>query len=69
MKIIMSLLKLFPFSYHSEHGFAQAPLEEITGDEYEKLKSKTKPIKNVDFQEIDIDESQIGCTGGVCPIK
>lgn len=59
--------KSLSFLLHNEHGFDQAPLEEITKQEYEELVSKTKIIKslvgNVDF------ESQDECASGVCPVK
>ena len=61
-------VKTVSFLLHSEHGFQQAPLEEITKEQYEELKAKTKPISGVSFKEEDvagIDE----CQSGVCPIK
>jgi ribonucleotide reductase alpha subunit len=60
-------IKAVSFLLHSEHGFAQAPYEEITQTEYEDLKAKTTPITggNVGEGELDIEE----CEGGHCPIK
>lgn len=58
--------KSLSFLLHSDHGFDQAPLEEITEEAYNKLKKKTKLITSVssaDFE--DIDE----CSSGACPIK
>lgn len=62
-------LKTVSFLLHSEHGFDQAPYEEITEEEYKKMIKKVKPITGVEIDESTIDESQLGCSGGVCPIK
>lgn len=58
--------KSLSFLLHNEHGFSQAPLEEITQEEYEKLVKKTKLITSVDVAEFDSDDE---CASGVCPIK
>lgn len=58
--------KSLSFLLHSEHGFDQAPLEEITKEEYDKLVKKTKPITGVTSAEFDDDEE---CSTGVCPIR
>lgn len=59
--------KSLSFLLHNEHGFNQAPLEEITKEQYEKLLSSSKVITsvagNIDFEGSD------ECAGGVCPIK
>lgn len=62
-------LKTVSFLLHSEHGFDQAPYEEITKEEYAKLSKNVKPITNVEIDEDSIDGSEIGCASGVCPIK
>ena len=62
-------LKTVSFLLHSDHGFDQAPYEEITREEYLKLSKNVKPIVNVEVDEDSIDGSQIGCESGVCPIK
>jgi ribonucleotide reductase alpha subunit len=62
-------LKTVSFLLHSEHGFQQAPYEEINKKQYEKMVKDVNPITNVEIDENSIDESQIGCEGGVCPIK
>jgi len=60
-------LKTVSFLLHSEHGFDQAPLEEITKEQFEELSSKVKKIESLsatgDF-EMDAE-----CATGVCPIK
>lgn len=59
--------KSLSFLLHSDHGFDQAPFEEITEEQYNKLVKKTKLItgvnSNVEFQSDD------ECASGVCPIK
>jgi ribonucleotide reductase alpha subunit len=58
--------KSLSFLLHSEHGFLQAPLEEITEEEFFKLRSTTHMItsvENADFEGVD------ECAGGACPIK
>lgn len=62
-------VKTVSFLLHKEHGFVQAPLEEISREQYEDMISKTFPIKSVEVSEQDISEDQVGCVGGVCPIK
>lgn len=61
-------VKSVSFLLHNEHGFDQAPLEEITKEKYEELKANTTPITSVgqiNFDDIDIAE----CEGGACPIR
>ena len=64
-----SNLKTVSFLLHSDHGFDQAPLEEITKDEYDKLMKSVTPITDCEISEEDISSDQIGCAGGACPIK
>lgn len=61
-------IKSVSFLLHSEHGFKQAPYEEIDEKTYIKLKSKTKPIENIQIQTGDSIEG-VECEGGACPIK
>lgn len=62
-------LKTVSFLLHSEHGFQQAPFEEITKEEYDEIVKSVKPITSID----SIDEESIldsfECEGGVCPVK
>lgn len=58
--------KSLSFLRHKDHGFKQAPLEEITKEEYDKLVKKTTLITHVANAEYDADDE---CAGGVCPIK
>ena len=62
-------LKTVSFLLHSDHGFDQAPMEEITEEEYKKRKKNTKPITNCEISEDAISSDQIGCVSGACPIK
>ena len=58
--------KSLSFLLHSEHGFAQAPLEEITVEEFNRLFNTVTIIDSVSNADFDgIDE----CASGACPIK
>jgi hypothetical protein len=58
--------KSLSFLLHSEHGFMQAPYEEITKEQYETLVSKTKIITKLEHANF---ESNDECASGVCPIR
>lgn len=59
--------KSLSFLLHNEHGFHQAPLEEITKEQYEALVASTKLITKIDtVTEFDGD---LECAGGACPVK
>lgn len=60
-------VKSVSFLLHNEHGFTMAPYEEITKDEYAKLRSKIKPLS----MATDVGAGDLGveCEGGACPIK
>ena len=64
----LQYLKTISFLCHSEHGFAQAPKEAITQEQYEKLSKKIKPLE---FDNINSGEllTEIECAGGACPIR
>lgn len=61
-------VKSVSFLLHSEHGFAQAPLEEITEEQYKEYMKNVTPILTGDVKENDLLDS-FECVGGVCPIK
>jgi ribonucleoside-triphosphate reductase len=61
-------LKTVSFLLHSEHGFDQAPLEEISRQDYEVMVKSVKPITNCEVNEEDIKGS-FECATGACPIK
>ena len=61
-------VKSVSFLLHNEHGFDQAPLEEITKEEYKEMKAKVVPItslSSLNMDDIDIAE----CDSGACPIR
>lgn len=59
--------KSLSFLLHSDHGFKQAPFEEISKERYEQLVKKTRLITHIE-QELDMDDSS-DCAGGACPIR
>lgn len=61
-------LKTVSFLLHSEHGFDQAPLEEITKEQYEEMVAKVKPINEIGQGDDTLDTSA-ECVSGVCPIR
>jgi len=58
--------KSLSFLLHSDHGFLQAPYEEITKEQYEELVAKTTVIEQVDEASFDAADE---CASGACPIK
>ncbi|MDB4725811.1 hypothetical protein OAF54_00150 [bacterium] len=60
-------VKTCSFLLHSDHGFAQAPYEEITKEKYEELVAKVAPITDVNISEEDFELEE--CATGACPIK
>jgi ribonucleoside-diphosphate reductase alpha chain/ribonucleoside-triphosphate reductase len=63
-------LKTVSFLLHSDHGFAQAPLEEITKEQYDELTKNILPITGLDsIVEESVSSDTLGCETGVCPIK
>ncbi len=61
-------VKSVSFLLHNEHGFKQAPLEEITEEEFNKYSQLVKPILSGEIKEDDMLDS-FECVGGICPIK
>jgi ribonucleoside-triphosphate reductase (thioredoxin) len=63
-------IKSVSFVLHKEHGFAQAPYEEITKEKYEELCSQLKPFNT---KEVTLDSnkelSMDDCSTGACPIR
>lgn len=58
--------KSLSFLLHSDHGFLQAPYEEIDEDEYNRLLGKTKIINSITIAEFDSNDE---CATGACPIR
>lgn len=62
-------VKSVSFLLHNDHGFDQAPYEEITKDVYEEMSSKVKLITNLEGH-ISLDDMDIAdCEGGACPVR
>ena len=58
--------KSLSFLLHKDHGFLQAPYEEVTREQYEALITSTVPINAVAAAEFEgADE----CASGACPIR
>ena len=65
------------FLLHSDHGFAQAPFEEISRERFEQLAARFRPIDgsdvaNDDGAEDDGDDApdaSLECAGGACPVR
>jgi ribonucleoside-triphosphate reductase len=65
-------VKTCSFLLHSEHGFDQAPLEEITPERYNEMVASCRQF-GVDTTTVDSvqedDVLEVECPGGVCPIR
>lgn len=61
-------LKTVSFLLHNEHGFKQAPYEEITQEQYNALRKK---VKEIDIFKKNTFELNVGsdCDSGACPIR
>jgi len=59
--------KSLSFLLHSEHGFKQAPLEEITEEQYNAMVASTQIITEISTGEIGLDDAE--CASGACPIR
>lgn len=60
--------KSLSFLLHNDHGFIQAPLEEISEERYNELVSKTRIITSVDSEDYSFTSSD-ECASGACPIR
>jgi ribonucleotide reductase alpha subunit len=60
-------LKSVSFLLHSDHGFDQAPLEEVSAEEFATLVANTIPITGMGRVEEFAGADE--CAGGHCPIK
>jgi len=59
--------KSLSFLLHSDHGFHQAPIEEITKEVYDELIANTSLITKIE-QALDLSNDD-ECAGGACPIR
>jgi hypothetical protein len=61
-------VKSVSFLLHNEHGFKQAPLEEIDEGTYLEMRKDVTPITSL--EQIDMDEVEImDCDTGACPVR
>lgn len=59
--------KTVSFLRHTGHGFDQAPLEEITKEQYDEMVARCEPITSLKAElTLSTDEE---CAGGACPIR
>ena len=61
-------VKSVSFLLHNDHGFDQAPMEEITKEQFDEMSSKVKQITSLvslNMDEVDIQD----CEGGACPVR
>ena len=58
--------KSLSFLLHQDHGFAQAPYQEINKGSYDTLVAVTTPITYISSAIFDSSDE---CASGVCPIK
>jgi len=61
-------IKSVSFLLHQDHGFDQAPYEEIDKETYKKLSSSIKKVTAVSVGNGQTLEG-LECEGGACPIK
>ena len=61
-------VKSCSFLLHSDHGFDQAPYEDITPEVYNELMGLTIPITAGHIQQADDDQMEV-CKGGACPLR
>jgi dihydroxyacetone kinase len=59
--------KSLSFLLHSDHGFHQAPIEEITKEVYDQIIANTTLITKIE-QALDLSTDD-ECAGGACPIR
>ena len=60
-------IKSVSFLLHSDHGFVQAPYEEIDQEHYDRIVKRVKPIVTIQTSNEMIEG--IECEGGACPIR
>ncbi len=58
--------KSLSFLLHSEHGFQQAPLEEISKERYDEMMARTTLITSTDEASMDFGDD---CATGACPVR
>ena len=61
-------VKSVSFLLHNDHGFDQAPLEQIDKKTYNSMKKRSTPISSlsqIKMEDIEIDD----CASGACPVR
>jgi adenosylcobalamin-dependent ribonucleoside-triphosphate reductase len=59
--------KSLSFLLHNEHGFKQAPLEEISKEQYDEMVANTRTITAIEAIDLGLDDNE--CATGACPIR
>jgi adenosylcobalamin-dependent ribonucleoside-triphosphate reductase len=62
-------VKTVSFLLHQDHGFAQAPYEEITEAQYEGMSKDCKPITKIGNDAGGMLKDSLECATGACPVK
>jgi ribonucleotide reductase alpha subunit len=62
-------VKSCSFLLHNEHGFQQAPFEEITKEKYLEMMKNVVPITNGNINIEESPDYSGECANGVCPIR
>ncbi len=61
-------VKSVSFLLHNEHGFDQAPMEEITYWKWKEMTEQVTPITSL--TQLNMDDIDIAdCEGGACPVR
>ena len=61
-------VKSVSFLLHNEHGFDQAPMEEISYWKWKEMTESVKPITAL--SQLNMDDIEIAdCEGGACPVR
>ncbi len=61
-------IKSVSFLLHNDHGFDQAPYEEIDENTYNEISSKVKGISSLQISKGNVLQD-LECEGGACPIR
>tara|TARA_S200002703_G_scaffold23811_1_gene20679 strand:- start:1452 stop:3344 length:1893 start_codon:yes stop_codon:yes gene_type:complete len=63
-------VKSVSFLLHNDHGFDQAPMQEITKEEYDEMVAEVEPIVSMANMSLKFDDMDIeDCDTGACPIR
>jgi hypothetical protein len=62
-------IKTVSFLLHSEHGFEQAPLQEISKEQYQQLSANIKPVVRIEDKREFTLLDNLECTSGACPAR